>query len=149
MAKRRNPVFHGYYHTGPPRDFVGPGTKYLFGALDDVIYVISPRPPFGTPTLWNAVFLHFEGSNYCSNTTAVHYVTVFNLPFAKNVKLKRFRGPPSSWGPGTSCPCPPSRRPCYHILGSVAGAVHHQYFGKRRGTFRGVRRHNPRENFEI
>ena len=44
----------------------------------------------------------------------VHYVTVFNLRYVKNVKLKHFREPLSSRGPGASCsPCPPSsRRPC-------------------------------------
>ena len=91
---------------------MGPGTKYWFGALDDVIYVISPRPPFGTPTLWNAVSLHFEGNNYCSNPTAVRYVTVFNLRYAKIVKLKRFKGSLSSRWPGASCPpAPPLGHP--------------------------------------
>ena len=110
------------WQAGPPRDFVGPWTKHWFGALDDVIYVISPRPwgpclwgprpPFGAPTLWNFVSLRFKGSNYCSNPTAVRYVTVFNLRYAKNVKLKRFRGPLSRRGPGASCPpLPPSWRP--------------------------------------
>ena len=93
--------------SGPPRDFVGPGKKYRLGALDDVIYKPrpwGPRPPFGAPTLWNAVSLHFEDSNQCSNPTAVRYVTVSNLRYVKNVKLKHFRGPLSSRGAGASCP---------------------------------------------
>ena len=68
----------------------------------------GPRPPFGAPTLWNAVSLHFEGNNYCSKPTAVRYVIVFNLRYVKNLKLKHFRRPLSSRGPGASCPtCPP------------------------------------------
>ena len=46
----------------------------------------------------------FEGSNHCSNPTAVRYVIVFNLRYVKNVKLKHFRGSLSSSGPGTSSP---------------------------------------------
>ena len=76
-----------------------------YGA-DEGLYEIcvrGPRPLFGAPTLWNAVSLHFEGSKHCSNPTAVRYVTVFNLRYVENIKLKHFRGPLSSRGPLASC----------------------------------------------
>ena len=122
LWKRKMTVGTRAPRSGPQRGFVGPGTKYRFGALDDVIRVISPRPwgprpPFGAPTLWNAVSLHFESSNYCSNPTAVRYVTVYNLRYVKNVKLKHFRGPLSSRGPGASCPpAPPLGGPAKNSL---------------------------------
>ena len=65
-----------------------------YGADEDLyeICVRGPRLPFGAPTLWNAVSLHFEGRNHCFKPTAVRYVTVFNLRYVKNVKFEHFRG---------------------------------------------------------
>ena len=58
--------------------------------------------------LWNAVSQHFEGSNHCSNPTAVRCVTVFNLRYIKNVKLKHFRGPFQLEAPEQVAPPAPS-----------------------------------------
>ena len=84
-----------------------------YGA-DEGLYEICVRGPrllFGAPTLWNAVSLHFEGRNHCSNPTVVRYVTVFNLRFVKNIKLKHFRGPYQVGDPRqVASMTPPSRR---------------------------------------